>query len=160
MRRLLSYDTLTVAVRLFLGVLLLAASIGKVTQPDAFAQSIANYRILPPPFPMVVATILPWVELFCGLCLIAGFYLRGSSALVVLLFAVFTGTVLSALVRHLDIACGCFSQDPEVGNIGWTKIIENTGYLLLSIFLFYSKSTKFRLENYLRKSEPAVPKGH
>ena len=159
MKRLLSNDAIAITLRLLLGVLLLAASLGKVTQPDAFAQSIANYKILPPPFPIAIATILPWIELFSGLCLIVGFYLRGSSALVVLLFALFTGSVLSALIRNLDIACGCFSQDPEVGKVGWMKIIENLGYLLLSIFLFYSKSTKFRLENYLRRSDPALTDG-
>ncbi|MGB2870136.1 MAG: MauE/DoxX family redox-associated membrane protein [Bacteroidota bacterium] len=160
MKRLLSNDALTVALRLLLGILLLAASIGKISQPDAFAQSIANYKILPPPFPMAIATTLPWIELFTGIGLISGFYFRGSSALIVLLFALFMGSVLSALFRNLDIACGCFSQDPEVGKVGWIKILENLGYLLLSIFLFYSKSTKFRLENYLRKSEPVVTDGH
>lgn len=159
MNRLLSNDLLAVAVRLLLGILLLAAGAGKVFHPEDFAQSITNYKILPPPYPMAIATVLPWTELFAGICLIAGLYFRGSSALVVILFALFTGSVLSALVRNLDIACGCFSQDPEVGKVGWMKIIENLGYLLLSVFLFYSKSTKFRLENYLKRSEPAVSDG-
>jgi hypothetical protein len=55
------------------------------------------------------------------------------------------------LVRGLDISCGCFTQDPAAGKIGWTKVLENTELLALSVFLLFSKSNKFSLETFVPK---------
>jgi hypothetical protein len=51
---------------------------------------------------------------------------------------VFTVMVSSALLRGLDISCGCFSQDPQVSKIGYQKIVENCGLILMSVWLFFA----------------------
>lgn len=151
MKSLLANDFLALAARIFIGFLFVFISIDKIASPEAFATSIANYRIVSPFLATFSATILPWVELLCGLAVLFGILQKGSSFLLTSLLVVFTAAVLSALVRGLDISCGCFTQDPQAGKIGWMKLVENVGLFILTSFLFYSTSVKFSLEEYLKK---------
>jgi uncharacterized membrane protein YphA (DoxX/SURF4 family) len=150
MKYLLSNQYLVLLTRIFLGLMFVMVSLEKIVEPAAFAQSIANYNIFSFPISLVLATIVPWVELACGLCILFGLFLKGSSLLLSAMVTVFTLAVLSALLRGLDIACGCFTQDPTVGRIGWMKIIQNLTLLALSFFLYFSTSDKFSIEAYLR----------
>ncbi len=150
MKRLLANDRVVLTARIFIGLLFIVASIEKLAEPQPFAAAIQNYRILPQGLTMIFATIIPWVELLCGLSILFGLLIRGSSLLLTSLLVIFTAAVFSALVRGLDISCGCFTQDPVVSKITWTKLAENVGLMVLTTFLFYSKSVKFSLEAFLK----------
>jgi hypothetical protein len=63
----------------------------------------------------------------------------------------FTILVFSALSRGLDISCGCFSQDPHVNKIGYQKIAENFGLIILSLWLLFVKNQDINLLQSLRK---------
>lgn len=150
MKYLLSNEYLALLTRVFLGALFIVISIEKIADTAAFTNSIANYKILHPFLASLVATVLPWVELLCGFCILFGLLTRGSSFLIALMLFVFTVAVLTALLRGMDISCGCFTQDPQAGKVGWMKIGQNLSLFLLSIFLFYSNSSKFTLEQFLQ----------
>ena len=151
MKSLLANDYASVAVRIFIGFLFIFASIDKAANPDAFAASIGNYKLVSHDLALFAATIFPWVELLCGIALIAGVCMRGSALLLTSLLVLFTAAAVSGLVRGLDISCGCFTQDPNAGKLGWMKFAENIGLLALTTFLFYSTSVKFTLEEYFQK---------
>lgn len=151
MKSLFQNDYLILAIRTILGLVFVIASIDKVADPVAFAGSIGNYKLLSPSIVLIIATVLPWVELLCGLGLILGAYWRGSALLSFVMLTVFTLAVGIAMARGLDISCGCFTQDPNVGKVGWWKVGENLLLLLSSALLFYSNGGKFSLENSLRK---------
>src|SRR5258708_3665576 len=91
-----------------LGALLLAASASKLLSPEAFAESIANYRLLPAQANQFLAVVLPWWEGMAGLLLLFRLWSRAASLVSVLLFGAFSFAVASALLRQLDIGCGCF----------------------------------------------------
>jgi uncharacterized membrane protein YphA (DoxX/SURF4 family) len=150
MNSLFANDYLTLAGRVFIGFLFVFISIDKIANPEAFSASIANYKIVSPFLATFAATLLPWIELLCGLSILFGILQKGSSFLLTTLLVVFTAAVVSALVRGLDISCGCFTQDPNAGKIGWMKLAENLGLMLITSFLFFSTSVKFSLEQYLR----------
>lgn len=141
----LASEFLTIFARAVLGLVFVVASIDKIADPAAFAASIGNYKIVSYALALALATLLPWIELLCGLALICGLARRGSSLLLVCLLVMFTGAVSIALVRGLDISCGCFTQDPAAGKIGLTKILENVLLILGLVFLFFSTSEKFTL---------------
>ncbi|MBI3579255.1 MAG: DoxX family membrane protein [Ignavibacteriales bacterium] len=150
MKHLLSNEYLALLTRVLLGVLFIVISIEKIADTAAFTNSIANYKILSPVLASLVATVLPWIELLCGLCILFGILTRGSSLLMALMLFVFTVVVLTALLRGLDISCGCFTQDPQAGKIGWMKVAQNLSLFFLSIFLFYSNNNKLTLEQFLQ----------
>ena len=140
--------------RVFLGLLFVVSSLEKIVDPAAFAHSISNYKLLPPWLPMTVATILPWLELFCGFSLLFGIFIRGSALLLSAMLIAFTFAVISGLLRGLDISCGCFTQDPTAGKIGWMKVLQNSTLIVLTLFLYYSNTYRFTLFSYIQRSSP------
>lgn len=150
MKSLLQNSYIALIARIALGAVFIVASIDKIADPNAFALSIGNYKIVGHSFALFVATFLPWMELLCGLLLILGIMMRGSSLLVLLMLIVFTAGIISGIVRQLDIACGCFTSDPNVGRIGWGKVLENCGLIVLGIIVFFSKSDRFSSQRKLK----------
>ncbi len=132
--------TLTVASRLLVGSVFVFASIDKAADPAAFATMIDHYRIVGGSVSQLSAMLLPWLELLAGLTLVLGIVPRGASLLIGTMTVVFTAAILSGIARGLDIGCGCFTLDPDVSRIGWGKVAENTGLIILSFYLVFSRA--------------------
>jgi uncharacterized membrane protein YphA (DoxX/SURF4 family) len=94
--------------RWVVGGVFLYASLDKIADPASFAQAVYNYRLLPLSLLHPFALLLPWLEAVAGLALIAGVWWRGAALLCSVLTLTFTLAVASALLRQLDISCGCF----------------------------------------------------
>jgi uncharacterized membrane protein YphA (DoxX/SURF4 family) len=93
-----------------LGVLMLWAAISKLANPTEFLGSIYAYEVpLPRPLLQITAIVLPWLELLCGLLLVAGLWVETALVLVTGLFALFVVATGQAWIRGLEIGCGCFS---------------------------------------------------
>lgn len=137
--RLASSRLITVVGRLVLGILFVWAAVGKIEDPGVFAASIENYRIVNPAVAMIIASILPWIELLCGLCILSGALRPGATLLAAAMLMIFTLAILSALARGLDITCGCLTQDADASKIGWTKVVENLVLTVLAVFLTTSR---------------------
>jgi uncharacterized membrane protein YphA (DoxX/SURF4 family) len=99
---------LHLACRWAAGAVFVYASLDKLIHPDAFAQAIANYRMVPMPLLHLFAWLLPVVELVAGAALIVGWQRRGAALLVSAMTVMFIIAIASALARGLDISCGCF----------------------------------------------------
>jgi uncharacterized membrane protein YphA (DoxX/SURF4 family) len=154
MKNFLDNPYLVLLVRIFIGLLFVVSSLEKIVDPAAFAQSITNYQMLPAWLSAFLATVLPWLELLCGFAVLFGALTRGGSLLLSVMLVVFTLAVLVALARGLDISCGCFTQDPTAGKIGWMKILQNATLIVLTLFLYFSNSDSFTLVRYFQKSNP------
>jgi putative oxidoreductase len=135
------YDKAIALLRIILGGLFVFASLGKIADPHAFASSIEGYRILEGDAALHIATVLPWVEFLSGCLLLVGVFIRGSASLVFLMLLLFTAAVLSALWRGLDISCGCYTQDPAAGQLGWWKAGENTVLAVVAFLVFRHRRT-------------------
>ena len=151
MKSPISNTIVILLVRIFLGGLFVAASLDKITDPQAFANSILQYKVVGPTLAMCTATILPSLELLCGLSLIIGLYPRGCALLITIMLVGFTILVASALLRGLDISCGCFTQDPNVSKIGYQKILENCGLIILSTWLLFTRNQGINLLQFFEK---------
>src|SRR5262249_16036615 len=88
----------------------ICAGVLKMLDSAQFAHDINNYRILPWTLSVALAFYLPWLEIFCGLALIARFLYRGALSILTVLIVVFTLATAAAKVRGLDITCGCFGH--------------------------------------------------
>ena len=130
--------------RLSLGAVFIYASLDKIMNPDDFAKAIGNYHVLPFGLENLLALVLPWVELFTGLCLIIGVIVDGATILIILMNIVFIFAISQALARGISIECGCFSVSSEGGdNIGLQTILRDIGYLLLAYVVYYRQERKF-----------------
>jgi len=100
--------TVLLLVRLIVGAVFIYASLDKLAEPAAFAQSVANYRLVPLPLLHLFAWLLPILEAVCGVALILGWQRRGAALLIAAMTVMFIIAIAAALIRDLDISCGCF----------------------------------------------------
>jgi putative oxidoreductase len=99
------------ACRLALGAIFLYAAATKVPDMAEFAKDVANYRLLP-------AALVPWaasavvgVEIVAGLALVLGVGARPAALVAAALLALFVGGLSQALLRGIDLRCGCFGGE-------------------------------------------------
>lgn len=111
----LPWPALEWVLRLALAGMWLYASADKIVHPEAFAQIVKGYHILPESFVTPAAIWLPWLELVLGVCLYAGFFRDGALALSTALLTGFWLVLMFNWARGVDVDCGCFSTTPGEG---------------------------------------------
>lgn len=114
-----------------IGVVFLAAALGKIGDLGAFATQVHNYRLVPVWSENLIAMTLPWIELLAGLALVLGVRPRAGAVILLALVLAFTFAVGSAWARGLDFECGCFGK-ASAATVGARKFAENVGYTLLA----------------------------
>lgn len=117
--------------RITIGLVFLAAALGKIGDLPWFAQQIHNFRLVPAWAENAMALTLPWIELVAGLALVLGVRARAGAAIVFVLMLGFTVAVGIAWARGLDFRCGCFGK-ADASSIGAAKFLENFGLSLLA----------------------------
>ena len=100
-----------VGLRVALGLLFLWAAISKVPDLAAFAQDVANYRIVPPALVPYAASAVVGIEIVTGIALVTGIAARPAAILASILLVAFTAFLAQALLRGIDLRCGCFGAD-------------------------------------------------
>ena len=128
--------------RWVLALIFIYAAAGKILHPAGFVNNIDNYRLLPYIAISVMAVILPWIEVMCGLLLIFGKWLWGASLILIVLNAVFIFAISSALARGLDIDCGCFTLLEAGAKVGLLRIVEDIVLLSMSLWIFVRAGVK------------------
>ncbi len=123
---------LALAVRLALGGVFAYAGAVKIIEPVSFAGSIAAYKLLPYFGNFLVAAVLPWLELLCGLLLIVGCRLKAAALVIILLNLVFMAALSAAIARGLDIDCGCFRQGGAKSS-PWLALLRDALFMFAAI---------------------------
>ena len=95
-------------LRMALGAIFAWAALSKLPDMAAFAETVANYRILPPAAVPGFAAVLVGVEAVAAVALLAGVGARAAAIVAAALLLAFTAALSQALVRGIDLACGCF----------------------------------------------------
>lgn len=99
----------TRALRLALALVFLLAAPQKILDPSLFAQSVAGFLILPNILVNSTALILPWLEIVVAILLLCRVWPGPTLLLANGMLVVFLAALVSALVRGIDVDCGCFS---------------------------------------------------
>ena len=102
--------------RVGIGLLFLLSALSKLRDPGRFEEAVDSYKMLSLEAVAVIASGLPWLELFLSLCLLCGIFVSGSFLLSIVLFTVFAGAQVSAISRGLSIGCGCFGLSSGPGS--------------------------------------------
>ncbi|MGE4504106.1 MAG: MauE/DoxX family redox-associated membrane protein [Desulfovibrionaceae bacterium] len=118
-------------LRTALGLVFVVAGFVKVQDPQAFAQAVENYRILPTALVPGAALGLAWLELACGLALVFGVLTRGAALIIAVLMAVFLAAQGYAVHRGLDIDCGCFGSSS--GGVDTLSLTRDSALLVVAL---------------------------
>ena len=129
--------------RLLLAAVFIYAGVIKGTDPVAFAGQVANYQLLPYAWNYLVAAILPYLELLCGILLLLDKRVRPALVVLFVLNLVFMLAISSLIVRGIDIDCGCFRPDATNKTTPWMALWRDVGLLLLMVSTW---SLRYRLQ--------------
>ena len=140
---------LTLAARLILGGVLVAAGGLKIGNLQKSAMAVRAYEILPVGLANFLGYALPWVEIGIGFLLIVGAAVAISGLLGALTMLAFIIAISQAWARGLSIDCGCFggggTVNPEDTKY-LSEIIRDIGLLVLGIYLYYFQKGKYGLD--------------
>jgi uncharacterized membrane protein YphA (DoxX/SURF4 family) len=114
---------MTIAARVFLGAVLLAAGTLKAADPSFAVTTAGAYGILPAKGSLVVGFLLPGVEIVAGAALLTGFLTRGAAILAAALSVVFLLATCWAHFMRLDITCGCFGPLSRALEARWATAL-------------------------------------
>jgi len=140
-------------VRLGLGFMFIVSSLPKIQRPYPFLGSVYGYEMVGPKMGVLVAMVLPWVELFAGVCLVGGVFVGGALLASMGMGVLFTFVLGSALYRHLDISCGCFSTS-SAGKISYVTLIRAIVITLVSAGAYASTILRAPRQWQLPAAEP------
>lgn len=127
--RWLRDDRLSAGLRLLLGGLFLWAGVVKAGQVHTLADDIANYHLVPAALIPLCAAALPFVEIVAAAALLLGIWARGAALLCALLMVGFSGALLSAFARGIDLTCGCFGG---AALADWTTVARDVALLAMA----------------------------
>ncbi len=130
-------SAIAVILRWALALVFLYAAAGKIADPKLFAEQIDHYRLLPWILVGLMAMILPWLELFSAIALLVGRWLRGAALWMMVMNVVFIIAILSAMVRGLDIECGCFTLQAHASRVGLQRLAEDLLFLLSAGLIYW-----------------------
>jgi len=143
-------NLLVMVCRIFLGFMFIYASLDKIANPEEFAKQIGYYKALPFGLENLLAIILPWAELIMGICLIAGLLVDGAALVSIIMMLVFILAISQAMLRGIDITCGCFKVSADSEKLGLDTIIRDIVFLVMSFIVLNRQERKFE---FLPKSD-------
>jgi putative oxidoreductase len=149
---------LLLVFRLILAGVFIYAAAQKIGRPLAFADEIHNYGVVdygPPLY--IMAVVLPWLELLCGLSLVTGIWLRGSALILLALNAMFLVVIAKRTAGYVSegtpfmkvyFDCGC-----GFGAVfAWKKLLEDAVYFIVAAALVTAPLHRFTLSLRRRSS--------
>jgi uncharacterized membrane protein YphA (DoxX/SURF4 family) len=125
------------ALRIVVGGILLAAGALKLGHTAALAENIAGLRLLPAAVVLPVAIALPPLELILGFYLVTGLFTRIAGGVVCAMLLLYAAVVASAIVRHLEVSCGCFGP-ADTAAPDWPHVAADV--LLAAIALWIERA--------------------
>ncbi len=142
---------LALPVRIYLGIVFIAACWYKIADPGEFALSIATYDILPLKLVNLMAVLLPWIELVVGVTLIIGFWTRASALAVAGMMLLFIGALGLALARDLHMSCGCFASAEAGNEINAGTMVRDLLWLAGAIFVMIVDDGRWGVEGFFHR---------
>ncbi len=124
-------------LRAFFVLLLLSTALGKLLDNRGFAEVIVSYQFgLSVSDALGIGLAVSLIELFLGLALIRGIYLRYCGLLLILMHAGYALLATLTMARGVQLTnCGCFGVFLQ-RQMTWQTVIEDLVLMGLSI-LFY-----------------------
>jgi uncharacterized membrane protein YphA (DoxX/SURF4 family) len=129
--------------RVLVGAAFLWAAVTKLSDFPTFAEEIANYQVLPASLVPWFAATLPGVELLTGVLLIVGYWARTSAAIVTVLLLVFIVALSQALLRGIDLRCGCFGGSDAAT---WGTVVRDLVMLVPAAAVTFAGAGRWALE--------------
>lgn len=147
-----SLADVSIAIRFGMAVLFITSSIPKLADEDAFVTAVWNYDLLSPRTAVVVARVIPRLEILIGAALALGVLVRPMALVSAALLLSFAGGVMVNLVR------GCAGAVAP-RRIGWGLVVADCVAVGLACVLAAGAPTRIALDAFIFRSEGASSGG-
>ena len=134
--------SVNVAARVILGAVLISSAAPKIVYPGDFYTAVVDYGVVGGGGATVIAAGLPWLELTVGLSLLTGIGGAGAMVMAALMMLVFTGLHGYALIKGLDIPCGCFGVTGDREAISGWSVTRNGGLLTVALLGWWAVAAR------------------
>ncbi len=145
LNKFLQNDYLSLITRLVVGGIFIYASLDKIAHPAEFARIVYNYHLTSDDLVNLVAIILPWLELICGLSVILGYYKEGGILIISFLTIVFIIAIGINVIRGVDLECGCFTVSSRSRGNSLSLLYRDVLLLAVCIYVWLNRSQRFFL---------------
>jgi uncharacterized membrane protein YphA (DoxX/SURF4 family) len=119
--------------RLALAGVFVYAAWEKILDPYAFAANTYAYRLVPPVVATATGIALPMMEVVAAAALVTGVLWRGGALFLGGLLAFFVFALFQAILRGIDIQCGCFGKESH--HVSFWLIVQDELLLVAALFL-------------------------
>ena len=123
-------------LRVVLGVLFIYVGYAKILHSDKIADNLLLLDILPWSIINIFAVWLVCFEVFIGIVVILGIWLRASSLLLVCLCVMCIGLIVYAVASGLKMHCGCFVTAPTGPARNWVSLWQEVLMLAGCVWLY------------------------
>lgn len=145
----INYPWVGLAARVILGLIMAVSGTLKASSPvEEFAVVVESYNILPDAMIVTTAQFLPWLELFLGVALAAGYLTRQAAAGAGVMLLAFIFALFSTQLRGIHLPnCGCFGHGIHLST---AQALLFDSFLTGLAFLSYKKgAAKLSLDNWI-----------
>jgi uncharacterized membrane protein YphA (DoxX/SURF4 family) len=143
---------ITVLCRLSLGAVFLYMGLNKALDPVGFLKLVRQYDMVQgPPLLNLIAVVLPWFEVFCGVLLMLGIAVKATAVVSILMLVPFTVIVIQRTLKiqaltganfcSIRFDCGCGAGEVLI----CAKIAENAALTVLAALLLKARELKLCL---------------
>lgn len=132
-------EALAFVLRIAVAGILIFAGFSKVRDISGFEQALRGYEALPRWAVAIVARGLPPLEIAGGVALAAGLATRYVALSVGALFLSFVVWLTIALLRGLDVDCGCFSSTTP-SRLTWWSVGRALALALVAAFVAFPET--------------------
>lgn len=143
-QKIFNNSYLILIARIIVGLMFIIVGVAKVANGAEFAEEIRNYQILPNFILNISAISVAWIELIAGILILFGIETKANALIILSMLIIFTTAVGIAMIKGLNINCGCYSQIASQ-KVGFPKIFENLGLIILTFIILFSNNKKFNL---------------
>ncbi|MGF7047632.1 putative membrane protein YphA (DoxX/SURF4 family) [Paenibacillus sp. DS2015] len=125
-------DYLALIMQIALGLMLLLSAILKLLSLGSLLDIMNLLRLTPNKLNKVIAVLLVGAELATGSLILFGYFARIAAIVGSVLFIGFIGLHSYALVRKIDMTCGCHGRWTST-RLGKAGIVQNIIYLIYAL---------------------------
>lgn len=149
------------ALRWMVGGFFLYSGLAKALDPSEFLKLLRVYELTSQPLALnLVAAVLPWFELFCGMLLVLGVAVRGTALVALLMLVPFTAVVLDRALGiqaatglafcAIRFDCGCGTGEVAICR----KLAENGMLMAMAMALVVGRRSRLAMCHRLAGRNP------
>lgn len=143
--------TLTLVLRLALGLTLIVTGALKAGHAADLASAIAGFRLLPQAAIGPLAVALPYIEILVGGYLVLGLFTRLAAIAAAVQFVLYAGAIASAVIRHIPANCGCFGPH-DTATADWPHVAFDMALALVALIIAAGAPGRLALDRRIASS--------